>query len=83
MNAYTLRTTLDENGTLTLKGLPFNAGELVEVIVLEAETSASMAESPENQKTADRTLDTDYLSAVSSTMTEWASEADELAYHDL
>lgn len=41
------------------------------------------ADRPEDMKKLDRTPDSDYLSAVSSTMTEWASEADELAYHDL
>ena len=36
MNAHRIETTLNENGTLALYGLPFNAGASVEVIVLEA-----------------------------------------------
>lgn len=35
MNAHRLETTLTEEGTLTLTGLPFPAGARVEVIVLE------------------------------------------------
>ena len=35
MNAYKLTATLTENGTLLLQGLPFNAGEAVEIIILE------------------------------------------------
>ncbi len=34
MNAHKLETTLAEDGTLTLQGLPFQAGESVEVIIL-------------------------------------------------
>lgn len=83
MNAYKFRTTLGKDGTLTLEGLPFSSGELVEVIVLEADPLAPTAGSSNGQRTPERALDTDYLSAVSSTMTEWASEADELAYRDL
>lgn len=45
--------------------------------------SGAPADYSEDPKKLNRTPDTDYLSAVSSTMTEWASEADELAYHDL
>lgn len=35
MNAHKITATLTENGTLLLKGLPFNAGESVEIIILE------------------------------------------------
>ncbi len=35
MNAYRIETTLTENGTVTLQGLPFSAGDAVEIIVLE------------------------------------------------
>lgn len=35
MNAYRIETTLTENGTLRLQGLPFCAGDSVEIIVLE------------------------------------------------
>ncbi len=43
MNVYKLAATLIEDGTLVLKGLPFHAGDTVEVIVLEQpkEPSAS------------------------------------------
>lgn len=36
MNAHRIETTLNESGTLTLYGLPFDAGASVEVIILEA-----------------------------------------------
>lgn len=35
MNAYKVETVLTEDGTLMLQGLPFHAGDTVEVIVLE------------------------------------------------
>ncbi len=35
MNAYKVETVLSEDGTLMLKGLPFHAGDAVEVIILE------------------------------------------------
>jgi hypothetical protein len=35
MNAHKIETILSEDGTLTLKGLPFHAGDAVEVIILE------------------------------------------------
>ena len=41
MRAYKLETTLMEDGKLVLHGLPFHAGEIVEVIVLEQVESAS------------------------------------------
>lgn len=39
MNAHRIETVLNEDGTLTLRGLPFHAGDAVEVIILEARTS--------------------------------------------
>jgi hypothetical protein len=38
MNAHKMEVVLTENGTLTLQGLPFHAGETVEVIILEGKT---------------------------------------------
>ena len=35
MNAHHIETILTENGTLTLRDLPFQAGDAVEVIILE------------------------------------------------
>lgn len=35
MQAHRVEAVLSENGTLVLKGLPFQAGEAVEVIILE------------------------------------------------
>ena len=35
MNAHRVETTIDQDGTLTLNGLPFQAGAEVEVIILE------------------------------------------------
>lgn len=35
MNAYKTEVTFSEDGELSLKGLPFHAGDAVEVIILE------------------------------------------------
>ncbi|MDJ1171441.1 hypothetical protein PMG71_18575 [Roseofilum sp. BLCC_M154] len=35
MNAYKVTAILKEDGTLLLEGLPFQAGDAVEVIILE------------------------------------------------
>ncbi len=35
MNAHKLAATLMEDGTLVLQGLPFHAGDTVEIIILE------------------------------------------------
>jgi hypothetical protein len=35
MKAHKLAATLMEDGTLVLKGLPFHAGDTVEIIILE------------------------------------------------
>lgn len=45
MNAYKIETILSEDGILTLKGLPFHAGDAVEVIILERSRSVSERES--------------------------------------
>jgi hypothetical protein len=53
MNAHKIEVVLAEDGTLILRGLPFHAGDAVEVIILEAKTPqhtvASLA-SPEANK---------------------------------
>ncbi|MBD2508975.1 hypothetical protein H6G91_17060 [Nostoc muscorum FACHB-395] len=38
MNDHKIKIVLTEDGTLTLQGLPFHAGDAVEVIILEAKT---------------------------------------------
>jgi hypothetical protein len=45
MNAYRIETAIAENGTLTLSGLPFSAGDAVEVIILEPITQVSLLNS--------------------------------------
>ncbi|MBJ7901539.1 MAG: hypothetical protein GC158_16850 [Cyanobacteria bacterium RI_101] len=35
MNAHKLATTLKQDGTILLEGLPFYAGDMVEIIILE------------------------------------------------
>ena len=35
MNAHRIETTINQDGTLTLDGLPFQAGDEVEVIIIE------------------------------------------------
>jgi hypothetical protein len=38
MNAYKIETVLTEDGTVLLKELPFQAGDAVEIIILEQST---------------------------------------------
>ena len=42
MKAHRIETKLTENGTLTINNLPFQAGETVEIIVLESSQSAKL-----------------------------------------
>ena len=35
MNAHRVETTINQDGTLTLEDIPFQAGDAVEVIILE------------------------------------------------
>jgi hypothetical protein len=44
VNAHKIETILSEDGTLMLQGLPFNAGDEVEVIILERSPSVSVGE---------------------------------------
>jgi len=46
MNAHKIETVLNEDGTLTLRGLPFRAGDAVEVIILESRTPQHEAPTP-------------------------------------
>jgi hypothetical protein len=46
MNAHKVEIILTESGTLTLKGLPFQAGEAVEVIILSSQSEAEKASVP-------------------------------------
>ncbi|MBD2329690.1 hypothetical protein [Alkalinema sp. FACHB-956] len=41
MQAHKVEAVLSENGTLVLEGLPFQAGEAVEVIILKKSVSSS------------------------------------------
>lgn len=41
MNAYKVETVLTEDGTLLLKELPFQAGDEVEIIILERPKTSS------------------------------------------
>ncbi|MBD2492791.1 hypothetical protein [Nostoc sp. FACHB-280] len=43
MNAHKIEVVLTEDGTLTLQGLPFHAGDVVEVIILETKTPQHQA----------------------------------------
>ena len=46
MNTHRIETTLKQDGTLTLDGLPFHAGETVEVIVLPKATPRDNGANP-------------------------------------
>ncbi|MFM5980092.1 MAG: hypothetical protein ACKO9I_05995 [Sphaerospermopsis kisseleviana] len=41
MIAHKIQTTVNEDGTLTLQGLPFHPGDIVEVIILETKPQAA------------------------------------------
>lgn len=83
MNAYKIKTELGKDGTLLLEGLPFSSGQWVEVIVLDAEEPVTLQSTLTVKHPRTTPQDADYLAAVSATMTEWQSEADEIAYRDL
>ncbi len=51
MNAHKIEVVLTEDGTLTLQGLPFQAGDAVEVIVLETKTPQPQASHKSQLKT--------------------------------
>jgi hypothetical protein len=46
MNAHKVEAVLASDGTLTLRGLPFHAGDAVEVIILETKTQQQTVASP-------------------------------------
>lgn len=46
MNAHKIEAVLALDGTLTLRGLPFHAGDAVEVIILETKTPQQNVASP-------------------------------------
>lgn len=79
MNTYRIEAVVDEDGTLAIRGVPFQAGAAVEVIVLEQNAFASDAE-PINGK---QDLTRDYLNRLEVRMFEWASASDEVAYSAL
>jgi hypothetical protein len=92
MNAHKLEAVLSQDGQLLLNGLPFLAGEIVEVIVLsqtklqtrngvdsESQGSATDLLLPATRVSSDQL----YLASISNMMEEWESEADEAAYQDL
>lgn len=49
LQAHRIETTLTEDGTLTLDGLPFGAGEAVEVIVLPQPAVPASESDPQNR----------------------------------
>lgn len=51
MNAHKIEAVLAEDGTLILRGLPFHAGDAVEVIILEAKTPQQTVISPTQTET--------------------------------
>ena len=51
MNAHKIEIALTEDGTLVLQGLPFHAGDVVEVIILQLQIAQDQIESPKTQNT--------------------------------
>lgn len=81
MGMHKVAVTLTEDGTLSLSGLPFQAGDTVE-IVLSGQSEVAPKKRVQ-QKVSQSVADIDYLKAVSDGMTEWTSEADDVAYQNL
>jgi len=52
MNAHKIETALTEDGTLVLQGLPFQAGDVVEVIILQPQTAQHQIKSLETHNTS-------------------------------
>jgi hypothetical protein len=69
---YRLDAVVNEDGKLMLQGLPFQAGDSLEITILK-----------HPEPVEQDILDQDYLMAVAATLTEWSSDADEEAYGDL
>jgi hypothetical protein len=80
MNAYKVETVVAENGSLVLQGLPFQAGDRVEVIILER-SGDRLLQGKNNIQF--ESSDQDYLDGIVPLMSEWESESDEVAYSDL
>jgi hypothetical protein len=80
---------MSQDGQLLLSGLPFLAGDMVEVIVLaEATQTRDGVDSERLEDTAAPSMtgissDQMYLSIISNMMEEWETEADEAAYQNL
>lgn len=51
MNAHKIETALTEDGTLVLQGLPFQAGDVVEVIILQLQIAQDQIKSLETHNT--------------------------------
>lgn len=88
MNAHRLEAVMSQDGQLLLSGLPFLAGDMIEVIIL-AETPRTRG-GAESQEATDASSsvtgvysDQIYLASISNMMEEWGSEADEAAYKNL
>lgn len=79
MNAYKVEAVIAEDGTVTLRGLPFSIGDTVEVILVER----SPAPGEPSSHSEPMALDGDYLLGVEAQLSEWTSPEDEAAYSDL
>lgn len=51
MEAHKIEAVLTEDGTLMLRGLPFHAGDAVEVIILSAKTPQLQGAAPSQPET--------------------------------
>jgi hypothetical protein len=82
MNAYKVDAVVTANGLTILNGLPLPIGAAVEVIVLDNRVDGQIIADVSDNKSTDHSS-LEYLTSVSSLMTEWESAADEFAYQDL
>lgn len=75
INAHRVETTLTQDRTLTLEGLPFQAGDTVEVIVLERAAS-------DGDTTSEAEQVADWLTASRRSLREiWDNDEDSVYDH--
>ena len=71
MKAYRLELVLTENGSLTLEDLPFQAGESVEIIVLERPTQQHSTQPNQEFPLAGKVLHYDDPFGSATALEDW------------
>jgi len=71
MKAYRLELVLTENGSLTLEDLPFQAGESVEIIMLERSTQQHSTQPNQEFPLAGKILQYDDPFGTATALEDW------------